>query len=107
MCNFAAPEMCSLRPPPAADRFLPVLPRNSGFPASTDRARLGKRPGHSHSTVSGTCKRLNKNDFVSGRAKFTVKNAVSKSCLGAMDGDRCRKGRDDLPTLRREGGSMR
>jgi hypothetical protein len=38
--------------------FLPVLPMNSGFTTAADHFIMGKRPGHSHSIVSGTYKYL-------------------------------------------------
>jgi hypothetical protein len=82
--------------------FLPKLPRNSGLATGADCDMLGKRPGHSHSIVSSTRKHLNTANFVSGRANFTVRSTVKKCCLGAKEGDRCRKGRGASAAMRRE-----
>jgi hypothetical protein len=72
-------------------RFLPKLPGNSGLTASADRATLGKRPGHSHSIVSGASKRLKSITFPHRRFDSTVTFTVNLFCLLPIDGDRRRK----------------
>src|SRR5271165_3127155 len=61
-----------------------------------------ERPGHSHSIVSGTCKRLKTRYFVLEHAYFTVSSTGKKCYLGAIGGDRCGQGRDALAAIRRE-----
>ena len=47
----------------AGAEFLPNLSGNFGFTNSAERDTLGKRPGHSHSIVSGTYKYLKSRDL--------------------------------------------
>jgi len=57
--------------------------------------------GHSHSIVSDTHKDLNPRDFLPGYAKLTVRTSDENFRLGAIDGDRCRKGRTATAAVRR------
>ena len=87
------------------NEFLPNLPGNSGFTDSVDHDTLGKRPGQSHSIVSGALNHLKGNDFISARFNFAVMIAVRKFRLEPIDGDRCRKLADALEATRCEQGS--
>jgi hypothetical protein len=59
---------------------------NSIVGGTSDPPTVSNTP-HSHSIVSGTCKHLKENAFVSERAKFTVGLTVYRFCLAAIDGD--------------------
>jgi hypothetical protein len=79
-----------LRAAPGGE-FLPVLPMNSGFAASADRAKIGRRPPHCHSIVSGTYKHLKVQEFLSGYGAFTVTSTAKTFRLRAIDGDRSQR----------------
>ncbi len=90
---------------PAASEFLPVLPRNSGFPVSAGREKIGTHLGpvtHSHSIVSGTCKHLKEIPFFSGGIGFTVRYTAEKSRLRAIGSDREGKAPSTLESIRRQ-----
>lgn len=78
----------------------PVLPL-----AAADRAKMAKRPAHSHSIVSGAHKHLNVGDFSPVLATFTVKATDKTFRLATIDRDRCRKARVALEATRHENGS--
>jgi hypothetical protein len=65
-------------------------------------SEINFRAFYSHSIVSSTRKHLKTSNFVPTRANFTGKSTVKKCCLGAIEGDRCRKGRSASAAMRRE-----
>jgi hypothetical protein len=53
-------------------------------------AKMGKRPAHSHSIVSGTDKQLKLQHFSSGHVGLTVRSTAKQFRLSAIGGDRSR-----------------